>query len=403
VTVEKPPTSAQTIAEALDRVVDEAARDARASFAALVKAAGLDPARDFVGACLRDLDFRGEDLRGFDFSGADLTGADFRGAKLAGVRFDGAILTGAIGLRAGELGTSEAMRQVEMLLRRVADIDSSLLITGESGVGKEVAAKFVHQISTRAAEPFVAVNCGVIPNELIESQLFGHEKGAFTSAQARHHGYVERARNGILFLDEVGALPMLMQAKLLRLIQERTFTRVGGETAIKTSARIICATNTDLEAAVSAGGFRRDLYYRINVIAVGIPPLRDRSDDILPLAQRFVHEFSAAFVRDVHGFTPAAEQALLNHPWPDNVRELRNRVERAVALSQTPQIGVEALFPPEAPELGTARPLFPTLAEVRDRAERDHIRDQRNIGATAATTIVPGPNFGPKRPGSRRN
>jgi DNA-binding NtrC family response regulator len=173
---------------------------------------------------------------------------------------------------AGDLGNSEAMRQVEMLLRRVADIDSSLQITGESGVGKEVAAKFVHQISTRADEPFVAVNCGAIPTELIESQLFGHERGAFTSAQARHHGFVERARNGILFLDEVGELPMLMQVKLLRLIQERVFTRVGGETAIKTSARIICATNTDLEAAVAEGRFRRDLYYRINVIPIAIPP-----------------------------------------------------------------------------------------------------------------------------------
>src|SRR5215472_12301266 len=173
---------------------------------------------------------------------------------------------------AGDLGTSEAMCQVEMLLRRVADIDSSLLITGESGVGKEVAAKFVHQISTRAGEPFVAVNCGAIPNDLIESQLFGHEKGAFTSAQTRHHGYVERARNGILFLDEVGELPMLMQVKLLRLIQERAFTRVGGETAIKTGARIICATNTDLEAAVAEARFRQDLYYRINVIPVVIPP-----------------------------------------------------------------------------------------------------------------------------------
>ena len=273
---------------------------------------------------------------------------------------------------AGDLGTSEAMRQVELLLRRVADIDSSLLITGESGVGKEVAAKFVHQISTRAAEPFVAVNCGAIPNELIESQLFGHEKGAFTSAQMRHHGYVERARNGILFLDEVGELPMLMQVKLLRLVQERTFTRVGGETAIKTSARIICATNTDLEAAVGAGRFRRDLYYRINVIAVVIPPLRDRCDDILPLARRFVQEFSEAFERDVHGFTPTAEQALLSDPWPGNVRELRNRVERAVALSQASRIGVNALFPSEATEADGDRQA--TLAEVRDRAERRHIR-----------------------------
>jgi DNA-binding NtrC family response regulator len=273
---------------------------------------------------------------------------------------------------AGDLGTSEAMRQVEMLLRRVADIDSSLLITGESGAGKEVAAKFVYQISTRADEPFIAVNCGAIPNDLIESQLFGHEKGAFTSAQARHHGYVERARNGILFLDEVGELPMLMQVKLLRLIQERAFTRVGGETAIKTGARIICATNTDLEAAVAEGRFRRDLYYRINVIPVIIPPLRDRSDDILPLAQCFVREFAQAFQRVVHGFTAEADQALLCHPWPGNVRQLRNSVERAVALSQAPRIGVEALFSSEAVEPGAA-PLA-TLAGVRDRAERQHIR-----------------------------
>jgi DNA-binding NtrC family response regulator len=273
---------------------------------------------------------------------------------------------------AGDLGTSQAMRRVEMLLRRVSDIDSSLLITGESGVGKEVAAKFVHQISARAEEPFVAVNCGAIPSDLIESQLFGHEKGAFTSAQARHHGYVERAGNGILFLDEVGELPMLMQVKLLRLIQERTFTRVGGETAIRTGARIICATNTDLEAAVAEGRFRRDLYYRINVIPVMIPPLRERSDDILPLAQRFIREFSEAFARDVKGFTPEAEQALLSHSWPGNVRQLRNCVERAVALSQAPRIGVDALFPSEAAAADGAPPA--TLAEVRDRAQRQHIR-----------------------------
>jgi two-component system response regulator HydG len=273
---------------------------------------------------------------------------------------------------AGDLGNSEAMRQVEMLLRRIADIDSSLLITGESGVGKEVAAKFVHQISTRADEPFVAVNCGAIPNDLIESQLFGHEKGAFTSAQARHHGFVERAGNGILFLDEVSELPMLMQVKLLRLIQERTFTRVGGETAIKTGARIICATNIDLEAALTEGRFRRDLYYRINVIPIAIPPLRDRSDDILPLAQLFMREFSEAFCRDIKSFTAEAEQALLNHPWPGNVRQLRNCIERAVALSQAPRIGADALFSSGA--AGSDGAPFAKLAEVRDRAERQHIR-----------------------------
>jgi DNA-binding NtrC family response regulator len=274
----------------------------------------------------------------------------------------------------GVLGGSEAMRQVEMLLRRVANIDSSLLFTGESGVGKEVAAQFVHRISTRAQDPFIAVNCAAIPNELIESELFGHEKGAFTGAQARHHGYVERARNGILFLDEISELPIPMQAKLLRLMQERAFTRVGGEAAIRTSARISCATNADLERAVAEGRFRRDLYYRINVISVAIPPLRDRPDDILPLAHMFMREFAEMFARDVHSFTPAAEQALLEHRWRGNVRELRNRVERAVALSHAPGIGVEALFPLEAAEpIGAGNP-FRTLAEVRYDAERRHIR-----------------------------
>ena len=274
----------------------------------------------------------------------------------------------------GVLGASDAMRQVETLLRRVANIDSSLLFTGESGVGKEVAAQFVHQISTRAQDPFIAVNCAAIPNELIESELFGHERGAFTGAQSRHHGYVERARNGFLFLDEIGELPIPMQAKLLRLIQERAFTRVGGEAAIRTSARISCATNADLEGAVAEGRFRRDLYYRINVISVAIPPLRDRPDDILPLARMFMREFSEVFARDVHNFTPATEQALLEHPWRSNVRELRNRVERAVALSHAPGIGVEALFPLEAAEpIGAGNP-FRTLAEVRCRAERHHIR-----------------------------
>jgi DNA-binding NtrC family response regulator len=277
----------------------------------------------------------------------------------------------------GVLGTSQAMRQVEMLLRRVANIDSSLLLTGESGVGKEVAASFLHKISTRAQGPFRAVNCAAIPGELIESELFGHEKGAFTGAHARHQGYVEQARNGILFLDEVGELPLPLQAKLLRLIEDRTFTRVGGEEAIKTSARLICATNADLERAVAKGHFRDDLYYRINVISVVIPPLRGRRDDILPLAQKFMRDFAAAFARDIHGFTPAAEQALLEHPWCGNVRELRNCVERAVALSVTPWIGVDALLRSEPAEPLGAEGQYRTLAEIRDRAERDHIRAVR--------------------------
>ena len=269
----------------------------------------------------------------------------------------------------GRLGVSEAMRQVEMLLRRVADVDSPLLITGESGIGKEVTARFAHRISTRAAEPFVTVNCGAIPNDLIESQLFGHERGAFTSAQARHHGYVERSRSGILFLDEVGELPMLMQVKLPRLIQDRVFTRVGGETAVKTRARIICATSTDLEAAATEGRFRKDLYDLVGTIHIAIPPLRDRLNDILPLAHLFMREFSEASHRDIEGFTAEAEQALLNHPWPRNVRELRNRIRQAVALSRAPLIGAVALGLFEATALNAT-----TIAEVRLRDERQHIR-----------------------------
>ena len=271
---------------------------------------------------------------------------------------------------AGLLGASQAMRQLELLLRRVADIDSSLLFTGESGAGKEVAARFAHHISARATAPFIAVNCAAIPNELIESELFGHEKGAFTGAHARHHGYVERARNGFLFLDEVGELSMPVQAKLLRLVEERAFTRIGGETAIKACARIVCATNVDLERAVNEGRFRRDLYYRINVIPITVPPLRHRPDDVLPLAHAFVRQFSEAFGREVHGLTATAEQVLLAQTWPGNVRELRNRIERAVALGQSSWIGPETLFPEEAVDpIG-----LPTLFEARAAAERRHIR-----------------------------
>ncbi len=274
----------------------------------------------------------------------------------------------------GALGASEQMRRIETLLRRVADVDSSLLLVGESGVGKEVAARFVHSISARARSPFMAVNCAAIPNELMESELFGHEKGAFTGAHARHHGYVERARDGILFLDEVGDLALPLQAKLLRLLEERAFSRLGGEGLLKTSARIVCASNSDLERAVAEGRFRRDLYYRIDVVRVTIPPLRERVDDILPYAHGFLREFSEAFAREAHGFTSSAEQLLLAYHWPGNVRELRNRVERAVALAETPWIGPDALFASEFAEPVPLEELLPPLAEVRARAERHHIR-----------------------------
>ncbi len=271
----------------------------------------------------------------------------------------------------GALGHASAMRRIELLLARVADIDSIVLLTGESGVGKEVAARHLHRISARAQAPFFAVNCAAIPSELIESELFGHEKGAFTGAAQRHAGYVERARDGVLFLDEVGELPIAVQAKLLRLIQDRSYMRVGGEDALHCKARFVFATNVDLAKAVEAGHFRRDLFYRINVIDVAIPPLRDRREDILPLARLFLREFSDAFARPLEGFEPGAEALMLNHGWPGNVRELRNRIERAVALAEGPRLATIDLFPGET--VTSAKP--PTLAEVREAAERRHISE----------------------------
>lgn len=294
------------------------------------------------------------------------------------------------------LGTSAAMRAVEALLRRVADIDSTLLITGESGVGKEVAARLVHGVSRRAGRPFVAVNCAAIPESLIESEMFGHEKGAFTGAGSRHEGYAERARDGILFLDEVAELPPAMQAKLLRLIQERSFQRVGGERPVAFRARILCASNRDMEAAVAEGRFRADLYYRINVIPVALPPLRERPEDIPPLLRRFIEEFAVAFGSPARAATTTAEAVALSHGWPGNVRELRNRIERAVALATRPWLSAPEIFPDlrlmaEAEESGTDD--IASLSAAREAAERRHIlaaleRTQGQIGRAASLLAV---------------
>ena len=270
------------------------------------------------------------------------------------------------------LGISAPIREIEELLRRVADVESSVLLAGESGVGKEVAARFLHRISPRAEAPFMAVNCAAIPSELMESELFGHERGAFTGAHARHEGYAERAGRGVLFLDEVGDLPLSLQGKLLRLLQERVFTRLGGKEMLPFAARLVCSTNKDLDALVEAGRFRSDLYYRINVIPVVLPPLRDREDDILPLIRGYVARFVADFRRPVRGLSATAEEAALAYDWPGNVRELRNRVERAVALAKTPRLGAQDLFPDAGHSAESSE--MPTLNEVRDLAERRHIR-----------------------------
>jgi DNA-binding NtrC family response regulator len=271
-----------------------------------------------------------------------------------------------------ELGAAPAIVSVERILRRVAVIDSTLLLTGPSGSGKEVAARFVHDKGPRAGRPFVAVNCAAIPADLLESELFGHERGAFTGAHSRHLGHLDRAADGTLFLDEVAELPSAMQAKLLRLLQERSYTRVGGEQPLRSLARVIAATNADLPERVRVGRFREDLLFRLNVIAVAVPSLDSRREDIMPLALRFVGEFAVKFQRGVLGFTTAAEEALLAHDYSGNVRELRNRVERAVALGDEPWIDVADLFP-ERQDAGRERGALRTLAQAREDAERRHI------------------------------
>ena len=271
------------------------------------------------------------------------------------------------------LGASAAMRSIARLLRRVADVDTTLLLTGETGVGKEVCARFAHQASERAEQPFMAVNCAAIPSELLESELFGHEKGAFSGAHARHLGYAERAKKGILLLDEVADLPLPLQPKLLRLIQERDFQRVGGERTLRFDARVICSTNQDLERAVERGLFRQDLFYRINVIPVHVPPLRERQEDILPLLHRYTERFASIMSREIKGISTLAEEAALAHDWPGNVRELCNRVERAMALAMGDRLAPGDLFPELKASPGQPINEIATLAQVRDAAEKRQI------------------------------
>ena len=269
------------------------------------------------------------------------------------------------------LGVSAAMLEVERLLRRLARIGSTVLITGETGTGKEVAARFLHATSEAAGRPFMAVNCAAIPADLLESELFGHEKGAFTGATQRHLGYAERAGDGVLFLDEIGELHPALQAKLLRLVEERSFHRVGGEKPIAFRGRLIAATNADLPARVEDGRFRADLFYRINVVSVRMPPLRERADDIPWLMERFFAESAASLDTTLRGVGALAEEAARGHAWPGNVRELRNRVERAVALGLGPWMMPAELFP-EMPDT-SGMDALPSLEDARHAAERRHI------------------------------
>lgn len=272
----------------------------------------------------------------------------------------------------GIVSKSHAMRQVVDLACRVAKVDSTILITGESGSGKERVARLIHDESFRASGPFIAVNCGAIAESLLESELFGHARGAFSGATQDRPGLFEAANNGTLFLDEVGEVSPGMQVKLLRALQEREVRRVGENKNRKVDVRILAATNRDLSLAVSDGGFRQDLYYRLKVVELKVPPLRERRDDVLPLARVLLAGSALAMKRKLAGLAPGAADQLLRYEWPGNVRELENAMERAVALAQGTRVELADLpeevreaFPRPVPTKGSVRPL--------EEVEREYI------------------------------
>jgi Nif-specific regulatory protein len=274
--------------------------------------------------------------------------------------------------RAGMVGESPGIRKVLQIVQRVAPLDTTVLIMGESGTGKELVARAIHDSSGRRSRPFVAVNCAALTETLLESELFGHEKGAFTGAIAKKKGKLEIADGGTVFLDEIGELAPGLQAKLLRVLQEREFDRVGGTATIRLDIRVIAATNRDLAVEVQRKAFREDLYHRLNVVSIRMPPLRERPADILPLAHLFAERAAARCGRRLTGFSSQAEARLLSYSWPGNVRELENAIERAVVLGDTGQILLEDL--PET-VLDAARGQTETSAfhDVIGQAKRDSI------------------------------
>jgi transcriptional regulator with PAS, ATPase and Fis domain len=249
------------------------------------------------------------------------------------------------------IAESAPMREMVNFVRRVAASEATtILLEGENGTGKDLIAKTLHHQSVRQAEPFIAINCAAIPETLLESELFGYEKGAFTDARSQKRGIFELADRGTLFLDEIGEIPLMLQAKLLRVLEEQSFRRLGGLKDINLDLRVVAATNKNLREAVKEGAFRQDLYFRLNVIQILIPPLRERSDDILPLTRFFIEHYNRKFERNIEGVNDAAAKLLLSHDWPGNVRELRNAIERSMILEES------ALITPPSLPISISRP-----------------------------------------------
>ncbi|MBN1475530.1 sigma-54-dependent Fis family transcriptional regulator [Candidatus Sumerlaeota bacterium] len=286
---------------------------------------------------------------------------------------------------AGLVGHSEALRHTVALLRKVARTDANVVITGESGTGKEVVARCLHSVSHRTSKPFIPVDCASLPETLLESELFGHERGAFTGAIAQRPGVFELADGGTLLLDEIGEMSLSLQAKLLRVAQEQCFRRVGGREEIGVNVRILSATNRDLARACEEGIFRQDLYYRLSVITVPLPPLRDRQGDIRILAHHFLESFMRTADKRIEGFTPEAVACLESHRWPGNVRELQNVIERATVLSDglliTPddlpdEIAHRSGVSPPSMGLDSVSSFHAAKRDVVQRFERDYLVEQ---------------------------
>ncbi len=290
------------------------------------------------------------------------------------------------------IGQSSAMRQVFTLTERVAPSKASVVITGQSGTGKEVVARAVHNLSPRKDKPFVAVNCSAIPANLIESEIFGYEKGAFTGADQRRLGCFELADKGTLFLDEIGELPFELQAKFLRVLEEERLRRLGGKTEVEVDVRVLCATNRDLKQEVKAGRFREDLYFRLNVFHIQLPPLKERSEDIPLLVGHFVEKFNQESGRKLRGVSAEALRVMTSYAWPGNIRELRNAVERAVILCDGDYINVEHLPPDMAGRSEEPTVFRMPLGRPLDDIEKAYILNnlRQNNGNKARTAEILG-------------
>ena len=283
------------------------------------------------------------------------------------------------------LGASPQMQAVFAFVRKVATTSVPVLVLGENGTGKEMVAQALHRRSQQRSGPFVAINCNAIPENLLESELFGHEKGSFTGAHVQRRGLIETAAGGTLFLDEIGELPASLQVKLLRFLQEKTFQRVGGRQEIQSDARVIAATSLDLQESVASGTFREDLYFRLAVVVVKVPPLRDRGDDIALVAKEFVHRYGIQHGKPGLTFAPDALRAINFHRWPGNIRELQNRVQRAVIMAEGKRVTASDLELTDV--LGAVPPQ--TLKEAREGVEREMVQDalRRHRGSITSAAL----------------